>query len=328
MVDESGKLLLTDFGLARMEADAGMTMTGDIVGTLRYMSPEQALAKRVVVDHRSDIYSLGVTLYELLTLQPAFTGDDRQEILRQIAFEEPRRPRKINAGIPLDLETIIGKAHEKNPKDRYATAQELADDLRRFLATEPIKARPPSLLNRAAKWSRRNRTVSVATLLVFGLAMAGSMGWIVRDRAARRGVAETAARVALDEAIRLVGQSKWADALAAVSRAEDVLTIGDYAGPQRTRARELRKDIEIVLTSDVIVDAPIAADRKDRNDIGMLQCRGRAGFVLEAVQLLLAQHGGEGEHLQRHTPTQRKLLGLVNNSHSPAPDFPQDAEIA
>ena len=87
----------------------------------------------MVVDHRSDIYSLGVTLYELLTLQPAYTGDDRQELLRQIAFEEPRKPRQINARIPQDLETIVLKAIEKNPADRYATAQELADDLRRFL---------------------------------------------------------------------------------------------------------------------------------------------------------------------------------------------------
>ena len=110
-----------------------MTMTGDLLGTLRYMSPEQALAKRVVVDHRSDIYSLGVTLYELLTLQPAFTGDDRQELLRQIAFDEPRKPRQINARIPQDLETIVLKAIEKNPADRYATAQELADDLRHFI---------------------------------------------------------------------------------------------------------------------------------------------------------------------------------------------------
>ena len=100
MVDDDGKLWITDFGLARIEQDAGMTMTGDILGTLRYMSPEQALAKRVVVDHRSDIYSLGVTLYELLTLQPAYAGDDRQELLRQIAFDEPRKPRQINPHVP------------------------------------------------------------------------------------------------------------------------------------------------------------------------------------------------------------------------------------
>ena len=147
LVDDAGKLWITDFGLARIEADAGMTMTGDLLGTLRYMSPEQALAKRVVVDHRSDIYSLGVTLYELLTLQPAFAGDDRQELLRQIAFEEPQPPRQINAHIPQDLETIVLKAIEKNPADRYATAQELADDLQRFIANKPIKARPARCCN-------------------------------------------------------------------------------------------------------------------------------------------------------------------------------------
>jgi len=93
LVDVAGRLWITDFGLAQIQTDARLTMTGDLVGTLRYMSPEQALAKRVIVDHRTDIYSLGVTLYELLTLHHAFDGADRQELLRQIAFEEPRRPR-------------------------------------------------------------------------------------------------------------------------------------------------------------------------------------------------------------------------------------------
>ena len=91
LVDTTGKLWVTDFGLARLETDAGMTMTGDLVGTLRYMSPEQALAKRVVVDHRTDIYSLGITLYELLALRPAFDGDDRQDLLKQIATLKSRR---------------------------------------------------------------------------------------------------------------------------------------------------------------------------------------------------------------------------------------------
>src|SRR6202035_195755 len=113
--------------------ETGLTMTGDLVGTLRYMSPEQALAKRVPIDHRTDVYSLGATLYELLTLRPAFQGSDRQELLRQIAFEEPAPPRRLERAAPAELETVVLKALEKNPADRYATAQELADDLRRFL---------------------------------------------------------------------------------------------------------------------------------------------------------------------------------------------------
>ena len=130
LLDDTGKLWITDFGLAHIEQDAGMTMTGDLLGTLRYMSPEQALAKRVVVDHRTDIYSLGITLYELTTLRPAFAAEDRHVLLRQIAFDEPRKLRQIDSKIPPDLETIVLKAIEKNPGDRFATAKELADDLR------------------------------------------------------------------------------------------------------------------------------------------------------------------------------------------------------
>src|SRR5262249_60431925 len=112
-------------------------------GTLRYLRPEQALGKRAVIDHRTDVYSLGATLYELLTLEPVFGGTDRQELLQQIAFEEPRRPHRVNKAIPAELETIVLKALEKNPADRYATAQELAEDLRRFLGPRPIQAPAP-----------------------------------------------------------------------------------------------------------------------------------------------------------------------------------------
>ena len=156
MLDTDGKLYITDFGLARIEADAGLTMTGDVLGTLRYMAPEQALAKRVVIDHRADVYSLGATLYELLTLQPAFGETDRAELLKQIAFEEPRPLRKIDRHIPSELETIVLKAMAKSPDERYQTAQLLADDLRAFLENRPIKAKPPTLWNRVAKWSTRH----------------------------------------------------------------------------------------------------------------------------------------------------------------------------
>jgi serine/threonine protein kinase len=99
LVDRKGHLWIADFGLAHCQSQAGLTMTGDLVGTLRYMSPEQALAKRVLVDHRTDIYSLGVTLYELLTLEAAFPGRDREELRRRIAFEEPQTPRHRNKAI-------------------------------------------------------------------------------------------------------------------------------------------------------------------------------------------------------------------------------------
>jgi serine/threonine protein kinase len=162
LVDANGNLWITDFGLARMLGEAGLTMTGDLVGTLRYMSPEQGLAKRVPIDQRTDIYSLGVTIYELLTLRPAYDGRDRQELLHQIAFEEPRRSRRWNKAIPTELDTIVGKAIAKNPAERYATAQELADDLRRFLDDMPIHAKRPTLLDWTRKWARRHQGV-VAT---------------------------------------------------------------------------------------------------------------------------------------------------------------------
>ncbi len=133
MLDAHGALWVTDFGLAHLQhAESSLTLTGDLVGTLRYMSPEQAMAKRVPIDHRTDVYSLGATLYEMLMLRPVFEGGDRQELLRQIAFEEPAAPRRLERGIPAELETIVLKAMEKNPQDRYTTAQDLAEDLRRL----------------------------------------------------------------------------------------------------------------------------------------------------------------------------------------------------
>ena len=152
-------LWITDFGLAMTQTDANLTMTGDLLGTLRYLSPEQVQAKHGVLDHRTDVYSLGLTLYELLTLQPAFPGDDRQKLLRQIIEDDPRPPRQVNHAIPKDLETIVLKATAKEPQNRYSTAQALADDLRRFLEDKPIQARRPSLPARAAKWSHRHRPV-------------------------------------------------------------------------------------------------------------------------------------------------------------------------
>jgi eukaryotic-like serine/threonine-protein kinase len=185
MLDGRGDVWVTDFGLAHLQqGEANLTLTGDLVGTLRYMSPEQAMGRRGVLDHRTDVYSLGVTLYELLTLQPAFDGNDRQDLLRRIASEEPAAPRRLNRAIPWELETVVLKAMAKEPAERYATAQELADDLRRWLADEPIRARRPTLVQRARKWSRRHKALTAAVVVVSFVALlaAAVLLWRENDR--------------------------------------------------------------------------------------------------------------------------------------------------
>jgi serine/threonine-protein kinase len=201
LLDDQGRLWVTDFGLAQIQGHPALTLTGDILGTLRYMSPEQALGKRVVIDGRTDIYSLGVTLYELLTLRPAIHGQDRQEILRRIAQEEPAPPRRLNPAVPRDFETVLLKATAKEPSGRYATARDLADELRRFLEDKPVLARRPGPLDRAAKWSRRHQGVvatGAAGLLMAAVITAAGAGWIARDRAARWAMTEREVNRALD----------------------------------------------------------------------------------------------------------------------------------
>jgi serine/threonine protein kinase len=171
LLDQRGQVWVTDFGLARFGRDGSMTRTGEIVGTLRYLSPEQAQAKHGLVDHRTDIYALGATLYELLTRRPAIEGGEGEEVLRQVVAEEPWPPRQYEPAIPRDLETIVLKALAKEPEGRYATAQQLADDLHRFLRDEPIKARRPTLMQRARRWSRRHPSVLACGLVALVLAV-------------------------------------------------------------------------------------------------------------------------------------------------------------
>ena len=173
LLDGNGKLWVTDFGLARRQSDATLTRTGDLVGTVRYMSPEQALGQIALIDHRTDIYSLGVTLYELLTLEAAFPGDEGPALIRHIERNEPRPPRQLQPKIPADLQTVVLKAMAKRREDRYATAREFADDLQRVLDGKPTVARPPTLLDRTARWAQRHREVVAVAGLIGLLALLG-----------------------------------------------------------------------------------------------------------------------------------------------------------
>ena len=160
-----GRMRLMDFGLARILHEPGMTMSGELLGTPRYMSPEQIAAGRTSLDHRTDIYSLGATMYELLTLRPPFVGEHRDQLLTRILQLEPTPPRRIDRKIPVDLETICLKAMDKNPERRYQTAAELAEDLERYVHRFAISARRLGVIGRAEKWLRRHPSMAAGSVI-------------------------------------------------------------------------------------------------------------------------------------------------------------------
>jgi len=284
-LETGGKLWVTDFGLARFQRDASLTRTGDLVGTLRYMSPEQAGGNAALVDQRTDIYSLGATLYELACLRPAFEEKEGPALLSQIVSREPRPPRQVRPEIPLDLETVILKAMAKEREGRYATAQQFARDLRCVAEGRPPLARPPVLLARAATWVRRRRRLALTCaggLLLAGCVAAASGLAIQAERASAASKVSRA-----DRLISTTGSQNHALArdmalsYGRLAAAHSALREPAAARDCYERAISLQQDLLAKSPSDRAVRHDLAVSW---NNLGLLDCRaGRVGDAETAM---------------------------------------------
>jgi serine/threonine protein kinase len=219
LLSPEGRLSVNDFGLARVLEQPGVTLTGEFVGTPAYMSPEQITGGRVPIDHRTDVYSLGATLYELLTLQAPFTGSRRDQVLAQILHKDPRSPRKLNPRVPVDLETICLKAMEKDPDRRYQTARAMAEDLRRYLNRFAIAARRAGPVARIIKWVRRHPGVTAA--LACALVAVGAASFFAyQSYALREQQLAERRQAALEKALLAAMSNDFDDAEKAIEEAE------------------------------------------------------------------------------------------------------------
>jgi eukaryotic-like serine/threonine-protein kinase len=237
LLTEDGTPKVTDFGLARRAGTGqGLTATGAVLGTPSYMAPEQAEGRGKEATAAADVYALGAILYECLTGRPPFRAATPLDTLLQVVGREPVPPRELNAQVPRDLETVCLKCLQKEPGKRYATAQDLADDLRRFRAGEPIRARPVGRAEKAVKWVRRNPVVAGLLGLVVLLTGAGlaGVGWQYAEAVGARRRAEGAAEAEREARQREAKERKTAERTArAEARARR------EAEQQRDRAERL-----------------------------------------------------------------------------------------
>jgi WD40 repeat protein len=225
LLDDTGNVWVTDFGLAKAVSDSDeLTHTGDIVGTLRYMAPERFNGQG---DLRSDVYSLGLTLYEMLVLRPAFDEADRNKLVKQVMHDEPVRPRKLHPGVPRDLETVVLKAIARDPAHRYQTPAEMADDLKRFVEDRPVRARRVGEAEKFWRWCRRNPALAgMAAAVVVALALGTTVSYLkYLDAEQQKARAEAGEKEAKEQ--QGIAQQQQARAAAGEKEAKEQRTRAD-----------------------------------------------------------------------------------------------------
>lgn len=245
-----GRLSLNDFGLARMLEEPGMTVTGEFLGTPAYASPEQITGGRVPIDLRTDVYSLGATLYELLTLRPPFVGTSRDQVLAQILHKDPIAPRTVNSKVPVDLETICVKALDKDPDRRYQTAGAFAADLRRYVNRFAIEAKRAGPISRLVKWIKRKPGLAAALgALLLAFVAIGFFGWQSYQQGEQR--RDDQRRAALDKALTAALVADFAGAKQATAEAQrlgaqdwEVWLLNGYLNFHAGRTKEAAADFQ------------------------------------------------------------------------------------
>lgn len=252
LLDLHGVVWVTDFGLAKADDQENLTHTGDMLGTLRYMPPEAFEGKN---DARSDVYSLGLSMYELLALRPAYDERKREQLIKQVTTTEPARLASLNRAIPRDLQTIVQKAIEKDPNHRYKSAGDLAADLRRYLSDQPIMARRIHPVERFSRWCKRNPTVAGLSTAVFVLLVA--VAAISATMAIRIKGKEEEARQAADLANKATEQVRDA-----MSRVENESELKDAAlqaeAKEKQRTQELLGEQFVFRGAQMLVDGDTA----------------------------------------------------------------------
>jgi serine/threonine protein kinase/WD40 repeat protein len=292
LLDLQGTVWVTDFGLAKAEGSVELTTPGNVVGTLRFMAPERFGDQ---ADARSDVYSLGVTLYEMLTLKPAFAASERAALINAILHQNPARPRKHDRQIPRDLETIVLKAIAKNPADRFTSAAEMARELGRFVAGRPIHSRRASVPERLWRWARRNPAVALLSLLAATLTTVLAIGstaaaWKFREqrdavRIEQQNTTEALGRSLLLQARAMRNSSQPGRRQEGLASLELAARIAHNAEDGPVQLDELR--------DEVIATLALADDRQVRNWTGLAVPGGAsAAFCVDADRYVVLEGDG------------------------------------